>query len=54
MDRQTLEFYELRGREWADAHPPGSYGRELDTFLDRLAPGAAILELGCGDGRDAE
>lgn len=54
MDRQTSDFYKQRGREWAAAHPPGSYGRELDSFLDRLAPGAAILELGCGDGRDAE
>src|SRR5688500_6037245 len=53
MDDRTRQFYETRGREWADAHPPGSYGRELDTFLDRLAPGATILELGCGDGRDA-
>ena len=54
MDRRTLEFYETHGREWSAAHPPGAYGRELDDFLDRLAPGAAILELGCGDGRDAE
>jgi len=54
MDRETLQFYESRGREWAASHPPGSYGRELDAFLDMLAPGATILELGCGDGRDAE
>jgi SAM-dependent methyltransferase len=53
MDSRTLEFYETHGKEWAHAHPPGSYGRELDAFLDRLAPGATILELGCGDGRDA-
>jgi len=54
MDGRTLEFYETRGKEWAEAHPPDSYGRELDSFLDRLPPGATILELGCGDGRDAE
>ena len=54
MDRETLQFYESRGREWSASHPPGSYGRELDDFLDMLAPGATILELGCGDGRDAE
>jgi SAM-dependent methyltransferase len=53
MDGRTLEFYETRGKEWAEAHPPDSYGRELDSFLDRLPPGATILELGCGDGRDA-
>jgi len=53
MDGRTLEFYETRGKEWAADHPPGSYGRELDSFLDRLSPGSRILELGCGDGRDA-
>ncbi|MEC7534444.1 MAG: class I SAM-dependent methyltransferase, partial [Pseudomonadota bacterium] len=25
----------------------------LDAFLDRLAPGASVLELGCGAGRDS-
>ena len=54
MDRQTLDFYEKRGREWAAALPYGDYSAELDPFLDLLAPGARILELGCGDGRDAE
>lgn len=53
MDRQTLEFYERRGREWAAALPYGDYSAQLDPFLDRLPPGARILELGCGDGRDA-
>jgi SAM-dependent methyltransferase len=27
--------------------------RHLDPFLDRLAPGARVLELGCGAGHDA-
>ena len=27
--------------------------RHLDAFLDLLSPGARILELGCGGGRDA-
>nr|WP_237453038.1 class I SAM-dependent methyltransferase [Qipengyuania vulgaris] len=27
--------------------------RHLDAFLDRLKPGAHILELGCGGGRDS-
>jgi len=54
MDGQTLEFYETRGREWAASHPPDSYGRELDDFLGRLPAGGKVLELGCGDGRDAQ
>lgn len=53
MDEDTLHFYESRATEWAAALP-FAYGPKLDDFLDRLRPGASILELGCGDGRDAE
>ena len=53
MDPETHDFYQNRAREWAAALPH-EYSPELDGFLDRLAPGATILELGCGDGRDAE
>lgn len=52
MDGPTLEFYEHHAAEWA-AHLPHGYSPKLDRFLDRLPPGAAILELGCGDGREA-
>ena len=52
MDEKTAQFYQTRAEEWAAALPhdtaPG-----LDAFLDRLPPGARILEFGCGDGRDA-
>ena len=53
MDRETFDFYQHRAAEWAAALP-FAHSPELDSFLDRLSPGAAILELGCGDGRDAE
>lgn len=52
MDRETLDFYQSRAAEWA-AHLPFAHSPRLDSFLDRLPPGAAILEMGCGDGRDA-
>jgi len=52
MDRETAEFYRTRAEEWAAA-AQWEWNRWLDPFLDRLAPGAHILELGCGDGRDA-
>lgn len=52
MDPRTAEFYHTRSREWANALPPG-WSRDLDPFLDRLPAAAHILELGCGDGRDA-
>jgi len=54
MDPRTLDFYQTRGEEWAASHTLIRQSPWLDAFLDRLPPGAAILELGCGDGRDAE
>lgn len=53
MDPKTLEFYQTRSAEWASALPH-DWGPELDAFLDLLEPGATILELGCGDGRDTQ
>lgn len=53
MDPQTAEFYRTRSREWAAALPH-ELRPELDLFLDSLPPGVRILELGCGDGRDAQ
>jgi SAM-dependent methyltransferase len=52
MDRGTRDFYEHRAAEWA-SHLPFEHSPRLDPFLDLLPPGAAILEMGCGDGRDA-
>lgn len=53
MDPQTAEFYRTRAEEWAASHSGGS-STAVDPFLDRLAPGARILDLGCGEGRDSE
>lgn len=51
-DPATIAFYEERA-----PHYTMSFGQapshHLDPFLDRLAPGARILELGCGGGRDS-
>jgi SAM-dependent methyltransferase len=52
MDSQTLAFYRANASEWA-AGFQFPYSPWIDAFLDDLAPGARILELGCGDGRDA-
>lgn len=52
FDPVTLEFYAREAPDYA-ASGPGGIGRHLDGFLDRLAPGSSILELGCGSGRDA-
>ena len=51
-DRATLDYYEKAApRTTFDSGAAPS--RDLDAFLDRLAPGAHVLELGCGGGRDA-
>jgi SAM-dependent methyltransferase len=50
-DERTLEFYSREAKNYAQrtASAPSS---TLKEFLSRLPQGAAILELGCGSGRD--
>ena len=52
VDPATAEFYTTRAEEWA-ARLPQPYCADLPAFLALLPAGARILELGCGDGRDA-
>jgi len=52
FDAETLAFYASEAPDYA-ASGPGGIGRHLDPFLERLFPGALVLELGCGSGRDA-
>jgi SAM-dependent methyltransferase len=52
FDPATLEFYAREAPDYAASTASG-IGRHLDGFLEKLAPGALILELGCGSGRDA-
>ncbi len=51
-DPATMAFYEREAPRYAEAFG-FQPSRFLDAFLDRLAPGASILELGCGGGSDA-
>ncbi|MEJ7777632.1 MAG: class I SAM-dependent methyltransferase [Sphingomicrobium sp.] len=52
-DEKTLRFYAAEAPVYTAAGPDGG-NRHLHGFLDRLASGARILELGCGGGRDCE
>jgi SAM-dependent methyltransferase len=52
-DEATLGFYANEAPVYT-ASGPGSVSRHLDAFLQFLSPGARILELGCGGGRDSE
>ena len=52
-DDKTFAFYQQIAPRYAISGREGP-ARFLDPFLDRLEPGARILELGCGAGKDAE
>lgn len=52
IDADTIAFYQARAPHWV-FHSGEHCSHQLDSFLDRLTPGAAVLELGCGGGRDA-
>lgn len=51
-DPDTIAFYQARAPHWV-FHSGERHSCQLDTFLDRMPPGAPVLELGCGGGRDA-
>jgi SAM-dependent methyltransferase len=51
-DPDTIAFYQERAPHWV-FHSGEAQSHQLDAFLDRLPPQAAVLELGCGGGRDA-
>ena len=51
-DCATLEYYEKNAPRYTLGFGQ-TPSRQLDAFLDRLAPGASVLELGCGGGQDS-
>jgi SAM-dependent methyltransferase len=52
FDPATLDFYAQEAPVYTASGKDGSFGH-LEPFLALLAPGASILELGCGGGYDA-
>jgi SAM-dependent methyltransferase len=52
FDPATLDFYAQEAPVYTASGKDGSF-RHLEPFLALLAPGASILELGCGGGYDA-
>jgi SAM-dependent methyltransferase len=52
IDPATFEFYQSQAPHFS-LDPARGPSRHLDRFLDQLEPGARVLELGCGGGRDA-
>jgi len=53
VDHDTLQFYRRNAEAYALREITSRKAR-LARFLATLPPGAAILELGCGSGGDAE
>lgn len=53
LDLPTFRFYAESAQVYC-ASGAGGVSRNLHSFLQMLQPGAYILELGCGGGRDAE
>ncbi|MCR9240902.1 MAG: class I SAM-dependent methyltransferase [Rhodobiaceae bacterium] len=53
FDAKTLDYYSGDAESYL-ASRPDNVSRHLHEFLERLAPGACILELGCGAGRDSK
>lgn len=49
---ETIAYYEKAAPHYTASTAQDRH-RHLDPFLDRLEPGAFILELGCGCGADA-
>ncbi|MDQ8726569.1 class I SAM-dependent methyltransferase [Bradyrhizobium sp. LHD-71] len=52
-DPETLAFYDREAKNYA-VRPKPERNKRLEQFLTSLAPGAKILELGCGGGQDSE
>lgn len=51
-DPDTIAFYQERAPHYVLKFGQ-THSYQLDTFLDRLTPGARVLELGCGGGQDS-
>lgn len=52
-DAATLAFYNEKAETYAARERPDR-NPLLDRFIAWMEPGASVLELGCGDGHDAE
>ena len=52
IDPATIEFYQTNAPRYTLGFGQAP-SRHLDPFLDRLARGASVLELGCGGGHDS-
>ncbi len=52
MTDRTIDFYELNAGSYAELTLKADLTELRGRFLSQLAPGARILDVGCGAGRD--
>ena len=50
--QQTIQTYDQIAAQFAARHCGSDLSEQLDRFCARLRPGARVLDLGCGPGRD--
>lgn len=53
MKDRTLEYYRLFAEQFAESTCSVSFREIQERFLEKLPEKAAILDFGCGSGRDA-
>ena len=51
---KTLDYYNENAEAFIESTVYVEFGKTQDHFLEKLAPGAEILDLGCGSGRDTK
>ncbi len=49
---ETIDYYERNAAEFANNTAELEFSEIQDMFLKKLKDGAAILDFGCGSGRD--
>lgn len=49
-DRETLDVYDARAREYSNLSPSPKENQSLQAFIDALPQGGCVLDLGCGPG----
>ena len=52
-DQETLGFYDSAAADYASRFGAGKADKDLQTFMDAVAPGGLILDFGCGPGKSA-
>ena len=52
MNEETIQYYNRHAEEFCAGTFSADMSRSRDRFLAYLQPGSAILDAGCGSGRD--